>query len=210
MNKEEIYTVVVIEDNEEVRSILREYIESCERYFLAGVYETCEKALKNLKHDLPKIVLMDVDLPGMNGIEGTKKIKQVSPQTEVIIFTVFENSETVFSALCAGASGYLTKNTQRDELLSSIDECIKGGAPMSMKIARMVVHSFARNRKSPLTDRETEILTLLATGKSYNSIADQLFISKDTVKYHIKNIYIKLQVDNKEAAIDIANREKFI
>lgn len=202
--------VIIIEDNEDVNAILGEYIKSSDKLFLVDSYKNCEDALKNLAEDKPRIVLMDIDLPGMNGIEGTKKIKQLSPNTDVIIITVFENSENVFSALCAGASGYLTKNIKCEELLSSIEESLVGGAPMSMKIAKMVVGSFMKSTKSPLTERETEILTLLSTGKSYNTIASLIHISKDTVKYHIKNIYIKLQVDSKEAAIEVANKERFI
>ena len=204
------YNIVIVEDNKEVKDILCEYVKSNPALYLAGAYGNCEDAIKNLGEDKPRIVLMDIDLPGINGIEGTKKIKTFFPKTDVIIITVFENSESVFSALCAGASGYLTKNIKCDELLSSIDECLTGGAPMSMKIAKMVVSSFKKSTQSPLTERETEILTNLSFGKSYNSIAELLFISKDTVKFHIKNIYIKLQVDNKEEAIEKANREKFI
>lgn len=210
MNKAQTNNVIIVEDNIEVKNILCEYIKSSDNLFLAGAYDNCIDAIKNLKTDNPRVVLMDIDLPGMNGIEGTKKIKQLSPKTDVIIITVFENSENVFAALCAGASGYLTKNIKCEELLSSIDECLKGGAPMSMKIAKMVVGSFKKNTNTPLTERETEILSHLSFGKSYNSIADLLFISKDTVKYHIKNIYIKLQVDNKEAAIEMANKQKLI
>lgn len=210
MNSPNKHRVIIIEDNEEVNHILCEYIKSAENFLLVNAYHNCEDALSSLLIDKPSMVLMDIDLPGMNGIEGTKKIKAVLPKTDVIINTVFENSENVFSALCAGASGYLTKNMSCGELLASLEECLNGGAPMSMKIAKMVVGSFTKNFKSPLTDRETEILSLLAIGKSYNSIADSLFISKDTVKYHIKNIYIKLQVENREEAIAKANKEKLI
>ena len=202
--------VVIVEDNVDVSEILREYVESNANLFISGCYSNCEDAIKNLKTDNPNIVLMDIDLPGISGIEGTKKIKKLLPSADVIIITVFENSENVFAALCAGASGYLTKNIKSQELLSSIDECLSGGAPMSMKIAKMVVTSFKKSNQSPLSERETEILSHLSFGKSYNSIADLLFISKDTVKYHIKNIYIKLQVDSKEDAIEKANREKYI
>lgn len=194
----------------ELNAVLCEYIKTDDNLLLTGSYSNCEQAIKNLSEDKPKIVLMDIDLPGINGVEGTRLIKQNNPQTEVIIITVFENSETVFSALSAGASGYLTKNLSQGDLLSSIAECLEGGAPMSMKIAKMIVNSFKKNAQSPLTERETEVLAGLSSGKSYNSVADLLNISKDTVKYHIKNIYIKLQVDNKEAAIEIANKQKFI
>lgn len=210
MNPPKLHRVIIIEDNLEVNAVLSEYIKMNDSLSLAASYTNCEDALKNLAEDKPKIILMDIDLPGINGVEGTRKIKQKRPSSEVIIITVFENSETVFSALRAGASGYLTKNVTSEDLLSSIDECLTGGAPMSMKIAKMVVGSFNKNTQSPLTERETEILSGLSSGKSYNSVALLLNISKDTVKYHIKNIYIKLQVDNKEDAIEIANKEKFI
>ena len=210
MNTAEKNTVAIIEDNPEVQGILCEYINNSESYSLYGSFGNCKEALLNFSKTPPRIVLMDIDLPEINGIEGTKRIKQLNSKIDVIIITVFENSENVFSALCAGASGYLTKNIKQDELLASIEECMNGGAPMSMKIAKMVVGSFMKNTKSPLTERETKVLSLLSQGKSYNTIASLLFVSKDTIKYHIKNIYSKLQVDNKEAAIDIANKEKFI
>ncbi len=210
MVTQKLNRVIIIEDNLEVNSVLSEYIKINDSLSLAASYSNCEDALKNLGEDKPNIVLMDIDLPGINGVEGTKRIKQKRPSAEVIIITVFENSETVFSALRAGAAGYLTKNVTSDDLLSSIEECLKGGAPMSMKIAKMVVGSFNKNNQSPLTQRETDVLAGLSSGKSYNSTAQLLNISKDTVKYHIKNIYIKLQVDNKEDAIEIANKEKFI
>lgn len=202
--------IVVVEDNPEVRDILCEYVKSTDHLYLAGAYFNCEDAIKNLKEDQPHLVLMDIELPGISGIEGTKKIKTTFPKTEVLIITVFENSEYVFAALCAGASGYLTKNIKRDELLSSIDECLNGGAPMSMKIAKMVIGSFKKSTQSPLSDRETEVLTQLSLGKSYNTIGELLFISKDTVKFHIKNIYLKLQVDNRAEAIEKASKERFI
>lgn len=202
--------VVIVEDNPEVVDILCEYVNSAENLILAGAYNNCEQALSNLSNDAPDVVLMDIELPGINGIEGTKKIKTILPKCEVVIITVFENSEYVFSALCAGASGYLTKNIKREELLSSINESLNGGAPMSMKIAKMVIGSFQKSNQSPLSERETQVLTQLSFGKSYSSIAEQLFISKDTVKFHIKNIYLKLQVDNKAEAIEKASREKLI
>ena len=210
MESGNIHNVIIVEDNPEVKDILCEYVKSSDNLFLAGAYTNCEDAIRNIKEDKPNLVLMDIELPGISGIEGTKKIKTIFPKTEVIIITVFENSEYVFAALCAGASGYLTKNIKRDELLSSIDECLGGGAPMSMKIAKMVIGSFKKSTQSPLSERETEVLTLLSSGKSYNSIGDLLFISKDTVKYHIKNIYLKLQVDNRAEAIEKASRERFI
>jgi DNA-binding NarL/FixJ family response regulator len=154
---------------------------------------------------------MDIDLPGMSGIEGTSIIKNRYPKIDIIMITVFENSERVFEAMCAGAIGYLTKNNGYQELIRALDEASKGGAPMSANIARMIVKSFEKNViENPLSKKETIILTQLAEGKSYKSIAVNLDVSVDTVKFHIKNIYIKMQVNNKEDAIARAKEFKYI
>lgn len=210
MNRSIPGKVIIVEDNAEVREILCDYVNSTDQLTLRAAYSNCEDAIKNLMEDKPDIVLMDIELPGITGIEGTVKIKSIYPKAEVLIITVFENSESVFLALKAGASGYLTKNIQKEELLTSIEECLNGGAPMSMKIAKMVVNSFMRSTDSSLSYREIEVLGNLAKGKSYNSIGEALFISKDTVKYHIKNIYLKLQVSSKEEAIAAAQKQRLI
>ena len=127
-----------------------------------------------------------------------------------MVVSVHEDSKLVFEALCAGASGYLTKDTDHIRLLNAIDEVLSGGAPMSSKIASLVVKSFQRNLNSPLSDRETDVLTLLAKGKTYHSIADELFISVETVKTHIRNIYQKLHVTNKTEALKKAAKDKLI
>jgi DNA-binding NarL/FixJ family response regulator len=202
--------IVIIEDNDQIREAFTLLLNLRDDFTVVNGYSNCEDAIKNIEDDAPNIVLMDIDLPGMSGIEGTKIIKKKIPTANIIIITVFENGKTVFEALCAGATGYLTKNSDRDRLMSAIDEVIKGGAPMSSKIARLVVQSFQKNMNSPLTSRETEILSQIAEGKSYTNIADAIFISKETVKYHIKNIYIKLQVNNKADAIKRANEDKLI
>jgi DNA-binding NarL/FixJ family response regulator len=128
----------------------------------------------------------------------------------LVVVTVYENDELVFKALCAGASGYLTKNMPPQKLIESLTELENGGAPMSTNIARLVVSSFHKNRQSPLTARELEVLELLASGKSYSTIADQLFVDKETIKSHIKNIYLKLEVHSKAEAIEKARKSKYI
>ena len=153
---------------------------------------------------------MDIELPGMNGIKGTKLIKEKYAQAEVIMVTVYEDSDLVFEALKAGASGYITKSANYMELLSALDEMVRGGAPMSSRIARMVIDNFHVNPNSPLTKRETEILQLISEGKTYTQISEELFISKETAKTHIKNIYSKLQVNTKSEAIARANQDKLI
>lgn len=202
--------IVIVEDNEELSKIFVEVINNTEHLKVVSCYTNCEDAINYLKDDMPEIVLMDIDLPGINGIEGTKRIKSALPQVKVIIVTVFENSKTVFDALCAGAIGYLTKNVASTKLIKAIDETISGGAPMSMNIAKMVVQSFQKSPNSILTSRETEVLTMLSKGNSYKSVAIQLEISPNTTKYHVKNIYDKLQVHNREDAIKKASDNKYI
>jgi DNA-binding NarL/FixJ family response regulator len=202
--------IEIIEDNDVVRDGLQLLINSMSDHTVVGAYDTCEQAIKNLEKDAPDVILMDLDLPGMSGIEGIQRIKKKNPGIHIIVITVHEDGEMVFDALCAGASGYITKNANHSRLLDAIDEVQSGGAPMSSKIAKMVVGSFQRNQNSPLTSRETEVLELLATGKSYSVIADELFIHKETVKSHIKNIYFKLHVKSKAGALEFARKNKLI
>ena len=201
---------MIVEDNEAVREGFTLIINSVNKYFVVNGYDNCEEALKNLRKDKPEIVIMDLELPGMNGIEGIGEIKKLNPGVDIIVNSIYENSELVFQALCAGATGYITKNASHYELLDAIDEVINGGAPMSSKIAKLVVNSFQKNPNSPLSARETEVLELLSKGKSYSMIARDLYITKETAKSHIKNIYSKLQVNSKSEAIEKATREKLI
>ncbi|MEM6686193.1 MAG: response regulator transcription factor [Bacteroidota bacterium] len=204
--------ISVIEDNAIFRENMVAYIQQLDHYFLLGAYEDFETAYADFKSgNLPDIVLMDIGLPGINGIEGTKRIKQQFPKTDLIIVTVFEDSNMVFEALKAGACGYLTKSLGLPELTKALDDLKKGGAPMSNKIAKMVVESFQLNHQdNTLSKREKEVLTLLAQGKTYSTIAEELFISKTTVRTHIRNIYQKLHVNSKAAAIQLANEKKMI
>ncbi|WP_231749713.1 response regulator [Polaribacter sp. BAL334] len=201
---------MIIEDNEPLNDIFCEIINNSDTYKIIGSYLNAENALNYFKDELPDIVLMDIELPGMNGIQCTKEIKKINPKTLVIMITVFENSKTVFDALCSGASGYLTKNTTSNKLILALNEVILGGAPMSINIAKMVVESFKKAPDSVLTERETEVITMLSQGNSYKTIALNLEISINTIKYHIKNIYDKLQVHSKEEAIREASIRKFI
>jgi DNA-binding NarL/FixJ family response regulator len=202
--------IVLVEDDSIIRNAFIELINASQGYRVVNSYPNAEDSIKNLDKDGADIYLMDIELPGMNGIEALTKIKQKDPTKQVVVVTVYENDELVFKALCEGASGYLTKNTPPAKIIESLKELESGGAPMSTNIARMVVQSFHRNRKSPLTPRELEVLELLASGKSYSSIADQIFVDKETVRSHIKNIYLKLEVHSKADAIEKAKREKFI
>jgi DNA-binding NarL/FixJ family response regulator len=202
--------IILIEDNPDIRTGFQLLINSTAQYRMTHVFESCEKAFENSTSMQPDIVLMDIDLPGMNGIEGTKQIKALFPKAEVIIITVFENSDRVFEALCAGATGYLTKNSSHSQLLDALDEVTLGGAPMSANIARMVANSFHKQNSNLLSDRELDVLRLLVEGKSYKTISERLDISFSTVKFHIKNIYIKLQVSSKEDAIAKAKSQRIV
>ncbi len=203
--------VLIVEDDKEIRNSFVVIVNSSSQFSVANGYGSCEEAIKHLNNDKPDIVLMDIELPGgMNGIKGAKIIKDKWPTADIIMVTVYEDSDMVFEALKSGASGYITKSAGYRELLAALEEISKGGAPMSSKIARMVIDNFHVNPNSPLTKRETEILQLISEGKTYTQISEQLFISKETSKTHIKNIYAKLQVNCKSEAIAKANSEKLI
>jgi len=153
---------------------------------------------------------MDIGLPGMSGIQGIRILKDKLPDIDILVLTIQSESETVFDALCAGASGYLMKDTPPAQLLDAIRESYDGGAPMSTRIARLVVESFKITQQTSLTNRETEVLTHLCKGKSYKMIADDLFISEETVRRHIKNIYRKLEVHSKSEAVAKAFKERLV
>lgn len=160
--------------------------------------------------DPPDVALMDIGLPGMTGIEGIRILKEKLPDLDILVLTIQSESDTVFDALCAGACGYLMKDTPPAQLLDAIQESYDGGAPMSTRIARLVVKSFQIEQQTLLTTRETEVLTHLCKGKSYKMIADDLFISEETVRRHIKNIYRKLEVHSKSEAVAKAFKERLV
>ena len=202
--------VVIVEDDDLIRESFTNLINEDERFICIADYDNCEDAIKNLSKDEPQLILMDIGLPGISGIEGIRRIKNIQPEIDIITVTVHDDDEKVFDALCAGASGYLTKNVSPERLLQAIDEVRKGGAPMSTKIAKMVIRSFQMSTQSPLTSRETEVLQHLSRGKSYTMIANDLFINKETVRTHIKNIYQKLNVNTKAGAIEKATKDRLI
>ncbi len=202
--------IVIIDDNLDIREGFAAVIQSSGKYDVISHYDTCEQAIRNLAKDCPDIVLMDIELPGMSGIEGTSKILKNYPNTIVLIITVFEDSDKVFKSLCAGASGYIVKNSDISEVLRAIEEALAGGAPMSLNIASMVVRSFKLSPDSPLSERETQVLQGIAQGKTYTKIATELFINKETVRSHIRNIYQKLAVSSKADALRVAEDKRWI
>jgi DNA-binding NarL/FixJ family response regulator len=203
--------IVIIEDNEELLKPLIYSIESGGKFRVLKTFSTGEQAVKEIHHFLPNLIIMDIELKGkMNGIECTSILKKQYPQIDVLMLTVFDDSEQVFEALRAGACGYMTKTSSITEIINAIDQAVSGGAPMSNKVARMVLDSFTKKLDSPFTAREDRILNYLARGGSYKTAANELEVSVETIKFHIKNIYIKLHVNNKEDAIELARKNRWV
>jgi len=214
MIKEEI-RVAIVEDNEIINNSLVSLIKRTPELECAGSFLDCESFLKKLSTIETDILLMDIKLPGMSGIEGVKKVKAEKPDINILMLTIYEDNELVFDALCAGACGYLVKKTHPERLVEAIIEAYEGGAPMSSHIARKVIGFFQNNKKlSPyldlLTEREHEILKELVTGKTYYAIAMNLNISIDTVRFHIKKIYKKLNVHSQAEAVAEAMKKGLI
>lgn len=203
--------ILIIEDNKEVCEAYTTLINDTQNKFkVESYFHSVEAALPELKYFSPDIIILDINLPGKDGISAIQDIKKIVPKAEIIINSIMENSDLVFQALCEGAVGYITKNSDPKEIILALEEINQGGAPMSTHIARMVVSSFQKKQTTILTERESQILALLVKGKSYKSIVNELKISLGTVKFHIKNIYLKLQVTNKEDAIQAALEQKII
>ena len=200
-------TVAIVEDDKNLREDLADLIASRKGFRCTGAFPSAEDALKSLPEKPPDVVVMDINLPKMSGIECTRELKGRLPDTEVVMLTMFDDTELIFAALRAGASGYLLKRAAPTELLAAIEQVRAGGSPMSPEIARQVVQFFQTEKRAPtgsedLSERERELLSLLARGKQYKEIADQLAISTDTVRSHIRRIYRKLHVHSRtEAAV---------
>src|SRR6185369_1457132 len=202
-------TVAIVEDLDEVRDGLKNFLSLSKEFAVLDVFKTAEEALYEIPKLKPDIVIMDISLPGMNGIECILQVKDHSPTTQFMMFTVYENDEKVFEALKAGASGYLLKNTGLVQLVESLKALYDGGSIMNANIARKLVTLFRNNQKQTetievLSTRENEILQLLTKGLLYKEIADQLSISVATVRQHIHHIYEKLHVQNRTEAINKA------
>nr|WP_321408549.1 response regulator transcription factor [uncultured Carboxylicivirga sp.] len=204
--------IIIIEDNESLRKGYEFLINSGNySYKVVETYECAEDFFKDELWRNCDIVLMDIDLPGENGIESTRKLKRINNKVEVLMLTVWQEPEMVFRALENGASGYILKGASSVEIMNAIEELCQGGAPMSPAIARLILQKFHKNLSSPFSDIETEIVKKLAEGKGYKSIANDLDMnSVNNVKYYIKKIYEILQVHNREEAVKIARDNKWI
>ena len=206
--------IVIFEDNERLRQSLKVLLDGVNGYIVCGDYENCDQAAAIVDEQFPDVIVMDINMPGVNGIEGLRIIKERRPETYIIMHTVLEDEDELFQCLCSGANGYILKNTSFLNLLEAIDNVLHGGAPLSPSIAKKVLQSFQSNNAGRLhynlTERETEVLKFLVKGYSYKMIASACYISLDTVRGHIRNIYAKLHVNCGREAVVKALRDNIV
>jgi DNA-binding NarL/FixJ family response regulator len=211
----EIIKAAIIEDRREIREGLSMLIGGTPGYICTGSYRSMEEALDKIGHNLPDVVLSDIGLPGMDGIEGIRILKERYPQLLVLMLSVYDDDDRIFEALCAGACGYLLKKTPPARLIDSLREAVAGGAPMSPEVARRVITLF-RDFRPPeradyqLTPHETRLLKLLVEGHNYKTAALELSVSVNTISFHMRHIYEKLQVHSKSEAVSKALRYRLI
>jgi DNA-binding NarL/FixJ family response regulator len=207
--------VGIVEDVRPLRDGFRMLIDGTDGFHCTGAFRSMEEALEKIKFDVPNVLLADIGLPGMNGIDGVRRLKQLYPGLTVLMLTVYDDDDRIFNALCAGACGYLLKKTPPSRLLESIREAANGGAPMTPEIARRVVRLFRTVRPPEkadydLTPHELRLLSLLVEGHNYKTAAAELRVSVNTVCFHIKSIYEKLQVHSKSEAVAKALRNRLV
>jgi DNA-binding NarL/FixJ family response regulator len=207
--------VILFEDNNNLRESLSNLIVAAGDLSLLGSFPNANDVVKLVRQLEPDVILMDIDMPGINGIEAVKRVRAFNQSVQIIMLTIFDDNRQVLDAICSGASGYILKKHISDQLPQAILQVLQGGAPMSPGIARLIVESMQEKARPAvdnynLTTREKEILGLLSKGNSYKMIAGQLYISVDTVRTHIKHIYEKLQVHSQTEAIAKASNERLV
>jgi DNA-binding NarL/FixJ family response regulator len=209
--------VTIFEDNNSLRNGLYQLINGSEGFQCVGAFEDCLDLIKNIEDTKPSVVLMDIEMPGINGIEAVRMLREKYPELKILMQTIFEDNEKIFQSILAGASGYILKNTSPSRFLDFIKETYEGGAPMSPSVATKVLKMMAEQSSSSaktnsfnLSEREKEILSCLVKGMSYKLIADACFISIDTVRGHIRNIYEKLHVHSKGEAVAKAIKSNIV
>jgi DNA-binding NarL/FixJ family response regulator len=215
MNGSSALKVGIIEDQPKIREGLKSLIDGTEGYRCVGSFGSMEEALARIHLELPDVLLVDIGLPGMSGIDGIRRIRDLHPGPALLMLTVYDDDRRIFDALCAGASGYLLKKTPPARLLESLKEVMGGGAPMSPEVARRVVALFREFRPPAeaahqLTPHEIRILVLLVEGHNYQTAADELGVSINTIRFHMRSIYEKLQVHSKSEAVSKALRNRII
>ncbi|MCB0448222.1 MAG: response regulator transcription factor [Gelidibacter sp.] len=208
--------ICIFEDNKHLRESLQLLIDSTPEFQCEGAFPNCKNLIDNLSNTLCDICLMDIEMPGISGIEATKIIKDNFPEIQVLIQTVFSDDDSIFRAICAGASGYILKTSSPTDYIEALKDAQNGGAPLSPSIARRVLQLFKSNlvqtvqEDYSLTEKEKQVLLQLTLGKSYKMIADELIVSVETVKTHMKNIYSKLHVHSSTEAVAKAIQERLI
>ena len=207
--------VTIFDDNKSLRQKLYQLIDGSKGYECTGAFENCSNLLKDIENTKPDVVLMDIQMPGINGIEAVKILRENYPDLKTLMQTIFEESDKIFQSILAGASGYILKNTSPSRILDFIKETYEGGAPMSPSVATKVLkmvgqQPLEKTNSFNLSEREKEILSCLVKGMSYKLIADACFISIDTVRGHIRNIYEKLHVHSKGEAIATAIKDRIV
>ncbi len=207
-------SLLIFEDNSQLRQSLQILLDDGEFFSVKGAFEHCLEAEKEVVQHQPDLVVMDIDMPGRTGAEALRAIKSLRPGTRIVIYTVFDDDERIFECLCSGADGYLLKHTPPAKLLGALQEAMEGGSPMSPQVAGRVFRYFRDQGRQAdlynLSAREKEILQYLIKGNSYKMIADQCFISLDTVKKHLQNIYTKLHVSCGTEAVAKALKERLV
>ncbi|HEY9164625.1 MAG TPA: response regulator transcription factor [Candidatus Kryptonia bacterium] len=213
--KHEKVNVWLVEDNDYFRRTMEKLINATVEMKCVEAFSSCEEAIEAFRAEPPpEVILLDIGLPGMSGLQGIAKFKALSASTHIVILTVHDDDADVFDAICAGASGYLLKDSPPEKAIAAVKEVLSGGAPMNPRIARRVLEMFARQGTPKgeygLSEREKEILTLLVDGFTQKKIANDLFLSFHTVNTHLKNIYIKLQVHSRTGALSKVFKEKLL
>ena len=214
-NTEKIINTAIVEDMRDIREGLATLINYTEGFVCIGKYRSMEEAIPSIRHRVPDVLLSDIGLPGIDGIEGIKILKEQYPEMTVLMLTVYDDDERIFDALCAGASGYLLKRTPPAKLLESIREAVSGGAPMSPEIAIRVISLFREFRPPAkvdydLTPHETRLLKLIVDGYNHTAAAAELGVSYNTIKFHMRHIYEKLQVHSKSDAVSLALKNRLV
>lgn len=205
----------IIEDMRDIRDGLATLINFTEGFRCTGSYRSVEEALERLKDDVPDVLLSDIGLPGLSGIEGVRILKGRFPDMQILMLTVYDDDDRIFDALCAGASGYLLKRTPPAKLLENIREAMSGGAPVSPEVASRVIKFFRELRPLDtsdyeLTPHETRLLKLLTEGYNYTTAAEKLGVSYNTIKFHVRHVFEKLQVHSKSEAVVKAMRDRLV
>ena len=212
---ESIIKTAIVEDMRDIREGLATLINFTEGFSCTGSYRSMEEAIPRIRHQTPDVLLSDIGLPGMNGIDGIRILKDLYPNMTVLMLTVYDDDDRIFDAICAGASGYLLKRTPPAKLLENIREAVSGGAPMSPEVAMRVIKLFREVRPPDrvdydLTPHETRLLKLLVEGHNYTTASEELKVSYNTIKFHMRHIYEKLQVHSKSEAVAKALQNRIV